>query len=64
MLDNFEAESSSFKGKDSSKATAVISLTYLNSIYTRKNGKGRMELTITSWTKAAQEGLNKTFAKV
>ena len=40
-----------------------LSSRYLNSIYTRKRGLGKMNLTIQSWTKGPQETLNKTFAK-
>ena len=44
------------------KPTLVVTLSYLNSIYTRFKGIGKMTLTITSWTKGPQEALNKTHA--
>jgi hypothetical protein len=61
LFDKFESKSP----KDPfEKPYLVVSLNYLNSIYTRKRGLGKMNLTISSWTKGPQEALNKTFAKI
>jgi len=44
----------------------VIQLNYLNSIYTRKKGLGKLQLLIKSWTTGNGETLNpgSTYAKV
>jgi hypothetical protein len=58
----FEADEPPAQKGPAPKPTLVVTLSYLNSIYSRKKGKGRMALTITSWTKGPQEALNKTYA--
>lgn len=64
-LDNFEFMEVKKPDKSMSKPLSlIISLNYLNSIYTRKKGIGQMNLTITSWTKGPNEALNKTSANV
>ena len=41
-----------------------MTLSYQNSIYTRKKGEGTLAFTITSWTKGPNEPLDGTFASL
>lgn len=50
---------------DKNPPKAIIRLSYLNSIFTRKMGLGKLTFTIKSWTKGSSESLpSNTYAMV